>query len=763
MIENDIDCFRMGASPARQGGSALRRLLSAVFPRKYSGKIERRTSLGTQMDSLIDALQAEVPPDKIIKSGDKIDVHRTTWQGREVVVKRYKHTGLIHSIRHTIKRSRASRAWANGRRLLGLGVATPPPLAYIDEHHGPLLWQSCLITKYVESPTLHSVLRDDRVPDGRKRRLIHQVLKVIDRLEQHGISHGDMEYTNILCDGTRLVLTDLDGMEVHRFAWLHRQRRGRDIARFLRGIAQVPNSETESNGPAEQGLGPSHREPTFVKLKLDAGTLWVNPNWRNDELEKVLAAGPDDLAEHYRLESVQSAESSRVWRFPVTFQGALKHVYFKEYLPRSVLDSLKQVFRPARAIRAMKAASVLARHGFHTPEILAVGQTRKGLLRRTSFMATLEAVNARPIYEYFTPEPGGEAPLSLRSRRDLLRQFGQTVGRMHASNIVHGDLRLGNVLVGRTDRDWTFFFIDNERTRVLRKLPARLQVKNLVQVNMKLPDTLTDMGRMRFFREYWAENGGSESQKMTLIDMIMKRTRRRTSNEKQMARKLRQCLTTNADYVRLNTAGHVAVFRRRFCQESKSLDFVERIDALMDQGHVLKDGDTSYVSRLSWNGNDVVVKRYNHKGLIHSLRHTIKRSRARRSWLHAHRLEVLGVATPRPLAYIEERKNAIVWKSYLVTEYVEGRELKLFLRDEEIGVEARAAVNQQVTDMLRTLGRYHITHGDLKHSNVLITESGCALTDLDAMRVHKWAWWFTVRKNRDMARLTRDWKSGSRR
>ena len=52
----------------------------------------------------------------------------------------------------------------------------------MDEHRGPLLWQSFLVTEYVGSPMLDSVLRDPRVPEGRKRRMIHQTLRLIDRL-----------------------------------------------------------------------------------------------------------------------------------------------------------------------------------------------------------------------------------------------------------------------------------------------------------------------------------------------------------------------------------------------------------------------------------------------------------------------------------------------------------------------------------------------------------------------------------------------------
>ena len=114
------------------------------------------------------------------------------------------------------------------------------------------------------------------------------------------------------------------------------------------------------------------------------------------------------------------------------------------------------------------------------------------------------------------------------------------------------------------------------------------------------------------------------------------------------------------------------------------------------------------ILQVTWNDNDIVVKRYNHKGLVHSLRHTIKRSRARRGWLHAHRLRMLQIPTPKPLAYIEQRKHKLVWKSYLVTEYVAGQKLYDFLRDSNITEEEHSKVTQQVTELLNKLGKYRI-------------------------------------------------------
>jgi len=116
---------------------------------------------------------------------------------------------------------------------------------------------------------------------------------------------------------------------------------------------------------------------------------------------------------------------------------------------------------------------------------------------------------------------------------------------------------------------------------------------------------------------------------------------------------------------------------------------------------------------------------------------------------------MLNIATLRPLAYIEQRRGLLVWQSYLVTEYVKGRELKDFLRDDKTSEKKRSIVSQQVAELLDSLSKHKITHGDLKHSNILITEGGPVLIDLDGMKIHKWKWVFKLKRHKDIRRVTR--------
>jgi tRNA A-37 threonylcarbamoyl transferase component Bud32 len=218
-----------------------------VFCRPANQTIKHERWQGVVDQDLLDAVGAEgltVNLDEamnrghVLKDGSKSLVSHVTLGHAEVVIKGYHHLGLLHSIRHTLKGSRAKQAWLMANRLCGLEIPTPRPLAYIDEHQGALLWRSYFIYEYISGPGLHAVLSDPVMPEEGKRQLIDQVVAMLARLSEHGISHGDLKHTNMICQGDKVVFIDLDAMRhIPRIGCLQRYRYERDKARFLRDIA----------------------------------------------------------------------------------------------------------------------------------------------------------------------------------------------------------------------------------------------------------------------------------------------------------------------------------------------------------------------------------------------------------------------------------------------------------------------------------------------------------------------------------------------
>jgi len=397
--------------------------------------------------------------------------------------------------------------------------------------------------------------------------------------------------------------------------------------------------------------------------------------------------------------------------------------------------------------REWEGLNKLTKLKLSSPEPLFYGKTEDG----QSVVVVEKITDSSTVLDAFqkTAEPAKKLDLLVLVCRELVRQ--------HTEGVLQKDLHLGNFLLV----DDKVFLLDPGQMRFLGcEIGKKAGISQLAMLASYLPDSDT-VSIEKLCQEYFNARGWhfGKSDEALIQEQI-------TVHRKKSTKKgLKKCLRTSKRYLRIKIRSQkpalsevegseirsqkfLGVFDRNFCSGLEPLDFIEQIDGLMDKGEILKDGNTCYVSRLTWNGKDVVVKRYNHIGFIHSLRHTIKKSRARRGWLHAHRLRMLQIPTPKPLAYIEHHKYKLVWKSYLVTEYVEGRKLYDFLRD-SITEEQHSHVTSQIKELLERLGKYRITHGDMKHSNILVTDNGPVITDLDGMKVHRCKWFYRICRAKD--------------
>lgn len=382
--------------------------------------------------------------------------------------------------------------------------------------------------------------------------------------------------------------------------------------------------------------------------------------------------------------------------------------------------------------REWRGLSLLQKRGLNAPKPLFFGQTANGGLA----MVIEKIVDSSTVLDVFN-----EAT-NLPAKLNLLGLVCKELANQHSKGVLQKDLQLGNFLLQKEK----LFAIDTAQMCFLsRKVSKRQVIWQLVLLASIISEENVE-GIASLCEQYAA----ARSWRFTLAEWEVFWKKLAVHRKHSIKKSLKKCLRTNKRHMQTVKYDHHTVARRDFFEKVDFTGFLQNIDELMQDGQILKDGNTCFVSRISLAGRDVVVKRYNCKGVIHSVRHTLKRSRARRNWLHAHRLRMLNIPTAKPLAFIEKRRLLIIYKSYFVTEYIDGQKLSDFLQDNSLLEKQRLSMVKKVTELLNKLSKHRITHGDLKHSNILIVDNKPMLMDLDSMTVHHSDWIFNIKRNKDL-------------
>lgn len=150
----------------------------------------------------------------------------------------------------------------------------------------------------------------------------------------------------------------------------------------------------------------------------------------------------------------------------------------------------------------------------------------------------------------------------------------------------------------------------------------------------------------------------------------------------------------------------------------------------------LKQGRSSTVVKVTFDDHDYVVKRYNLKNPWHRLRRALRATRAAACWQLAHKMQLFGIATAKPIAYLETRWMGLRGQSYYVTEYVPGVHAGDYFAASHSAIEEDTMVAHIVT-LLKNLSKIDMSHGDLKITNILIDKNQQALLiDLDGAKQH---------------------------
>ncbi|MGB1647500.1 MAG: lipopolysaccharide kinase InaA family protein [Cycloclasticus sp.] len=315
----------------------------------------------------------------------------------------------------------------------------------------------------------------------------------------------------------------------------------------------------------------------------------------------------------------------------------------------------------------------------------------------------------------------------------------------HQAGFEIKDPHLGNFLISNGD----VFIIDAGDIQLLKTpLNPRASINNLALLYAQLPVTFDEMAFGVLTKRLGNKPNINEKSWQTLL-IKQRRWRQKRFIDKKV---FRECTA----YVCKKNSHRFLVAKRGFFTEDVA-KALEKPDALIEQGHLLKNGQTATVARVDIAGKQYVLKRYNIKKKVRSILKALMWSRAAISWRNGLLLEMLGIPTAKSYAFIEERVGVFRRRSYLLSEYVDAPLAFDIFEDESSDEKTKETWAKKIDDLFHLLSRSQISHGDLKAQNILCPPEGAIFIDLDGMKTNQSFRSFEKQFTKDIKRFHRSW------
>ena len=395
--------------------------------------------------------------------------------------------------------------------------------------------------------------------------------------------------------------------------------------------------------------------------------------------------------------------------------------------------------------REKRGIQYLEMAGIPTPTLLYSGF----LPERNSYVLVLAAVEPVRTLKQAWDEAANPA-----QRHSLLRSMAHTFASQHNTGIIHHDPHLNNFLVSND----VIYTLDG--AEIVNQGRPVTRGKGLA--NIAVFFAILHLGPGEFSRSFFdaytrRRKTGVKSSDYTHFVRQLRKAEQKSIKKYLHEKIFRDC----TEFSRKRTFRKLTVLNRSHDSPQMrvaldSLDMPERGAS----GKLLKKGNTSTVVMTRINGMDYVVKHYKIKDRLHGLRKAFGRTRAEKSWRNAHRLMITGVRTATPVAISVNTTGPLKHDAYFISKFVNGELLNDYLAtyrdpDEITGIAGKLA------DLLRTLAAYRITHGDMKASNIVVTDNSLVLMDLDSMKQHRSGILFRMQFRKDLERFMRNWPAGS--
>lgn len=595
-----------------------------------------------------------------------------------------------------------------------MGLETTPLVAYGQRGFFPWTQESFVLTRALDHcVSLEELCASWQPTLKEKRELIKKIAHITRTLHNNGWVHRDLYLCHFLKDeADELHLIDLHRMNqpsVCKQRWIIKDLAGllfssldcgltrSDVMCFLKAYGQLSAQDIKKILERATAL--------YLKSHQDyPPQAWMHQG------EYRLPKKTGVFHEHFDL-GVNHFQSLVALRILPGRRWVLKG-YWQDKL------AVLKLFKHERDFnRELCGAQALQQHNILTPQILFQGKTNH------YFAIVYQYVDHAEPVENLSPE--------------LLK----TMAMLHEAGLVQTDCHRDNFL----QKDSRIYVLDPAGIVSYSKVNEDTALKNLALLFAQWP-AREDFDHLLLLPAYvqarlWEDDPLLQAVLFSQIDAL--RVKGRNAWLKKIFR----------DCTPIKTKTR---FTFRYCTHR---DF----DTLYTQtlfnypeayfhpkANFLKQGNSATVVRTTLGDHDLVIKRFNRKNWIKRLKRFFTPSKAARAWKMSHAMESIGIATPKPLAFIEKRFGPFCLDSYFISEFTPGERLDK--------INSLSDCSVALNELMDALDLARCQHGDLKASNLIWDGKTLYLLDTDAAKFYKTRRAFQPAHDADWERLLRNWE-----
>lgn len=364
--------------------------------------------------------------------------------------------------------------------------------------------------------------------------------------------------------------------------------------------------------------------------------------------------------------------------------------------------------------RELNGLDVFKRSGVSTADLLYAGKVDPGGQPVIVLAQLVGLQSVKQVWE------GSDD----RSRERLLQRMTRLLAHHHQAGLCQTDLHLDNFMLSEEE----IFSLDGAGVKFYPNgVEKNTSLENLAlflaQLTPEWESQISDVYNLYANERGWLP----DADHMLLHEKVRDA---REGRWKEFRSKLfRNC--TAFTYLK-HRAGYQVVANK--FQSGELLELLQNPDASFPgKEQALKNGNTCTVWPTAVGGLDLVIKRYNVKNIWHGIKLRLLSGRAECSWVNGHRLLFYGIPTPAPVALVEQMRGLFP-TTYLLTEQVQAVSAREWFRDQNVSMEDKSGMAEQIAKILHAMWQQRIVHGDLKATNILIAGGKPLVIDLDAMR-----------------------------